>query len=437
MRSILSACFVAILASVMLWAQSGSGVSAQQSQAQPTREPAGSFRRPIFGSPKAFDVGAPSARGVTMADVNGDGKLDLLVAEETGVAVLLGNGDGTFQAAVNYGSGGIFAYSVAVGDVDRDGKPDLVVANFCLYGSDCPSEGGGGVGVLLGNGDGTFGPVVTYDVNNLENFSVVLADLNGDGNLDVVVGSGGCSDASLGCAAGQISVLLGYGDGTFGQPTFYDPGGLYTESVVVADVNGDGKPDVLAASCHVIHYVECGGARVAELLGNGDGTFQPAVFYDAGGGGAGSLALADVNGDSKLDLLVGNGRGVAELLGNGDGSFQMKAIQLSNVPSWLAVGDVNGDGKIDLVLDYGCAELCSLSELGAVGVALGNADETFQSQSIYRSGGVLSLYLTVGDLNGDGKLDVAVSNICGNSSTCDGNSTVGVLLNGAVPMTAR
>src|SRR5580698_5719547 len=262
MRFFLSACFFVILAGAALVAQPNShraadGVTSPQ--------------------PPTYDVGAPAAQGIAIADVNGDGKLDLLVADQIGVAVLLGNGDGTFQPAVNYSSGGFDAYSVAVGDVNGDGKPDLVVATFC-YDDGCPYDGGGGVGVLLGNGDGTFQPVTVYGISGTgasNNFSVVLADVNGDGNLDVVVGSGACSDASLGCDGGQVSVLLGNGDGSFGQPTFYNPGGASTQSVVVADVNGDGNPDILAGSCVFVILEGCTQALVAELLGNGNGTFQP------------------------------------------------------------------------------------------------------------------------------------------------------------------
>jgi hypothetical protein len=421
MRSVLSAGFVVILTSVMLWGQSGWDLPAQH------------FPQPlIFGFPEVYDAGAPAAQSVTMADVNGDGKLDLLVADETGVAVLLGNGDGTFQAAVNYSSGGFDAYSVAVGDVNGDGKLDLVVANFC-YDGDCPNAGGGGVAVLLGNGDGTFDPAVTYDVNNWNNSSVVLADLNGDGKLDIVVGGGACADGALGCTAGRISVLLGNGDGTFGPPTFYNPGGFYTQAVAVADVNGDGKPDILAGSCSESQVPSCNGGRVAEFLGNGDGTFQPPVFYSTGGVDAMSIAVADVNGDGNLDLLVANGAGVGELLGNGDGGFQTKAIAMPNPPYSLALGDVNGDGKLDLVLDYVCTKPCPIAEFGAVGIALGYGDGTFQlPNSVYSSGGVVSLYLAVGDVNGDGKPDVAVANVCGSSSKCVGDGTVGVLLNGVL-----
>jgi hypothetical protein len=140
------------------------------------------------------------------------------------VGVLLGNGDGTFQTAVNYGSGGYLATSVAVADVNGDGKPDLVVANFA-----------GNVGVLLGNGDGTFQTAVTYGTGGGDTQSVAVADVNGDGKPDLVV-------------AGNVGVLLGNGDGTFQTAVTYGSGGYDPASAAVADVNGDGKPDLVVAN---------------------------------------------------------------------------------------------------------------------------------------------------------------------------------------------
>ena len=417
MRFFLSACFFLILAGAALVAQPNShraadGVTSPQ--------------------PPTYDVGAPAAQGIAIADVNGDGNLDLLVADQIGVAVLLGNGDGTFQPAVNYSSGGFDAYSVAVGDVNGDGKPDLVVATFC-YDDGCPYDGGGGVGVLLGNGDGTFQPVTVYSNSDWNNFSVALADVNGDGNLDVVVGSGDCTDAGLGCDKGVVSVLLGNGDGSFGQPTFYTPGGLYTQSVVVADVNGDGKPDILAGSCE-LKDSGCAQAWVAELLGNGNGTFQSPSFYGARGYVVTDLVATDVNGDGNVDLLVANSFGVAELLGNGKGSFETKAVSITSHPYALAAADLNGNGKVDIVLDYECVHPCSGMQFWAIGFALGRGNGNFRvDASTFSSGGINATAVAVGDLNGDGKPDVVVVNYCGGSSKCNGDGTVGVLLSGSLP----
>ncbi len=156
--------------------------------------------------------------------------------------MLLGNGDGTFQTAVNYNSGGDFPASVTVADVNGDGKLDVLIANA---GTGTHGEGDGVVGVLLGNGDGTFQTAVTYDSGGFGNESVAFADVNGDGKLDLVVTDSGTNCSNDGSSAG---VLLGNGDGTFQTAVLYCSGGYSANSTAVADLNGDGKPDLVVAN---------------------------------------------------------------------------------------------------------------------------------------------------------------------------------------------
>jgi len=173
--------------------------------------------------------------------------------------------------------------SVAVADVNGDGKPDLVVANNCTsgdFGIGC-TDPSGTAGVLLGNGDGTFQAAVTYGAGGSDASSVAVADVNGDGKPDLLVGE--CADTNC---YGLVGVLLGNGDGTFQAAVTYGSVGTFAYSAAVADVNGDGKPDLLVANvCSGNCFFNPGGL-VAVLLGNGDGTFQAAVTYGSGGSGA-------------------------------------------------------------------------------------------------------------------------------------------------------
>jgi hypothetical protein len=258
-----------------------------------------------FAPVSTYGSGGSDVYSVAVADVNGDGNPDIVVvnacqtcSSNGTVGVLLGNGDGTFQAVVNYNAGGYSPAAVAIADVNADGKPHIVVANLCAVYGGCPA--GGSVGVLLGNGDGTFQAPVTYASGSVDASSVAVADVNGDGKQDLLV-SHQC--LSGGDCHGTVAVLLGNGDGTFQSAVVYGSNGYDAMSVVVGDVNGDGNPDHVVANLFCL--TNC-NATVAVLLGNGDGTFQTAMTYDSGGYEALSVALADVNGDGTPDIVVVN-----------------------------------------------------------------------------------------------------------------------------------
>jgi hypothetical protein len=181
------------------------------------------------------------------------------------VTVLLGNGGGTFQTAMVYSSGGEIPVSVAVADVNGDGNPDIIVANWYS----------GTLGVLLGNGHGAFQAAVTYSSGGSSPDSVVVADVNGDGKPDLVAANCGSSQNGYGCGEtdGVVTVLPGYGDGTFQPAVSFSSGAFNDISVAVADVNGDGKPDILVGN-------QGGGSNadgsVGVLLNNSQ--FTPAVI---------------------------------------------------------------------------------------------------------------------------------------------------------------
>jgi hypothetical protein len=273
-----------------------------------------------FQAARFFAVGAyPSS--VAVGDFNRDGSLDLAVADSgyegrgQGVSVLLGNGDGTFQAARNFAAGSR-PQSVAVGDFNGDGTLDLAVANYGSY-----PEYDGTVSVLLGNGDGSFQDARNFAVGTRPQ-SVAVGDFNGDGTLDLAVADTGYNGNGQG-----VNVLLGNGDGSF-QDARYFAAGNEPDSVAVGDFNGDGTLDLAVANYY--------SNTVSVLLGNGDGSFQAAVNYAAGSLQS-SVAVGDFNGDGALDLAVANYR-------SNDVSI------LLNDNAWAAVprrpgGQPPGDGR--------------------------------------------------------------------------------------------
>jgi hypothetical protein len=290
---------------------------------------------------------------------------------------------------ITYFSGGGFPWSVAIADVNRDGKADIVVAN----GSSCyPCADNGRVGVLMGNGDGTFQPAQVYSsggYNDTNWVSLAVADLNGNGKLDVVV-TNACGNSSDCSEPASVAVLQGNGDGTFRPAVNYASGGNVAVSVGVADVNGDGKPDLVVANSEC--FGKCGSGSIGVLLGNGNGTFKPAKLYPSGGDDARSVVVADLNGDGVPDLAVAN------------------ACPSSN----------NGDCAI-------------LSKSGVVAVLTGNGDGTFKPAARYGSGGYwYADNIVAADVNGDSRPDLLVVNLLGIGSPTYRGS-IGVLLNNTNP----
>ncbi|WNG15258.1 FG-GAP repeat domain-containing protein [Cystobacter fuscus] len=219
-------------------------------------------------------------------------------------------------------------------------------------------------------------------------FGVAVGDVNNDGKPDV---------AFTLITSALVSVQLGNGDGTFGAASTFAVGSN-SKFVEIADFNGDGNADLaVGGGTGPTHYVSI-------LLGNGDGTFQGRADYNVNSFDPSGVAVADFNGDGKLDIATANfvGNTVSILLGNGDGTFQTAVPHaMPGTPSSVAAADLNGDGKLDLVTGNYNGR--------SVGVLLGNGDGTFQPAVTTSLGGRFVQVAAVGDLNGDGKPDVAAS----------------------------
>ena len=421
-----------------------------------------------FTAGSNFPISTYNLAGGTLADVNADGKLDIVAVDQNGPAsvwTLLGNGDGTFQAATSVALSGAAGNYASLVDVNGDGLLDVVDLDYdsrqltvylatsaSSYGSavssatsdqvygGCSLTAGDMTGdakpeivtancetnnltVYVNNGDGSFHTGVYYaaglsvadgTAGDLFPQSVAIADVNGDGKADII---------SSNEDSGDVTILLGNGDGTVIVPTTgYATGGYPEAPVVIADFNGDGYPDIMVADREY---------SVVFLKGYGDGTFRAALNYyspiPTSDYAAGiTVASGDFNGDGYPDFALGNccnsSVGVTVFLSRPDGSLQTGVNYVNPLVSnsdlrYVAVADVNKDGKLDIVVED--------DSNGEVQIFVGVGDGTFTVGSTFSSDtqGGYPEGLVMGDFNGDGFQDIAVAN------TNDGAEDVAVLLN--------
>jgi hypothetical protein len=428
-----------------------------------------------FGKPLPLpNNGNDDVVSLVAADFNHDKKIDLAVVTFTDqVGVFLGNGNGTLQPPTWY-SGVYQCEAITTADLDGDGNLDLVLGSQ-TGGGFAPSPsvlgGTGGLGVLMGNGDGTFRGALAYQTGaGLNNYAYAIADINGDGNQDIItpfsllagngkgtftVKSGTQFPGITGSNAGQIirtadlnndmkiDAVVTTVTGTAEPKVFLNTGAgkfkagatLPVQNVIdvnIADFNGDKIPDLALLS-----YTSGSGIAVHVLLGKGDGTFNSPLGVtlpaEAAKSTGGRIYSADINHDGKMDLVVLNvgdfqnseNGGTYVLLGNAKGGFSM-SDDLTDVPNPYdaAIGDFNKDGKLDLVVsttDF------NGSLAAPPMIFLGSGTGTFGVGKSLPTISYIPMHLSAADFNGDGKLDLLLGSCCGLATTSillgNGNGT--------------
>jgi hypothetical protein len=343
-----------------------------------------------FGAGKYYDVGDYGGLGA-IDDLDRTGTPDLVAEsyEHNLLVVLRNRGDGTFGSQSEYPTG-LAPIDIAIGDLSGDGAPDLATAN----------QGGNTASVLLNRGDGTFLSYVDYPVGRRPG-SIAIRDLDGNGRPDLVVGN---------VTGNSVSVLLNRGDGSFQARSDYVTG-RKPGPAAIADLNADGHPDLATAN-------ETDNT-VSVLVNRGDGTFEPRVDYATGR--KPSVVVGDLNGDGAPDLATANfaSSTVSVLRNQGNGTFAARVdYRTGPNPFQPTIGDLNGDGAPDLVAadanENGCGP-CGRANTATV--LLNRGHGRFEKGLYFATGysedwvGGQPFYLAVADLNADGKLDLAATNL--------------------------
>jgi hypothetical protein len=383
----------------------------------------GTFQAPVL-TPIAGD---DSNAQIVVGDLNGDKKDDIIVAHQNGNGgcisscfdVLLSNGDGTFTPGTNYSITSNYLAGGTLADVNGDGKLDVVVVD---------QNSPGNVWTLLGNGDGTFQSPTSVALSGQMGNNVIFADFNGDGLLDV---------ADTDSSSRQVTVYLATSATTYASGVAYTtPDAVYNQcNMTAGDLTGDGKPEIVTANCN--------SDDISVYVNNGDGTFQTAVYYNGALNATGgtvadvypeAVTIADVNGDGKADIISSNddSSDVTILLGNGDGTVRVPTIgyAVAGYPrSPAIVADFNGDGFADILVPDDEFSFVYLKGYG---------DGTFRSALNYYSpisdnGYAYGIGIATGDFNGDGIPDFVIGNCCDNTvgitvflSRPDGSMQTGV-----------
>lgn len=340
-----------------------------------------------MSDPRNFPTSAGSATDGAVADLDGDGNLDIaMVAEGSSLSnnlidLYLGDGTGDFDQTT--ATGGEAPHGIAAGDLDADGDPDLAVTN---YWSD-----DGTVSVLLNNGDATFAPEVIYQVGNRPN-GIVMSDIDGDDDLDVVAAAAGFSSTEL-----ALYPLENAGDGTLTEATPQEIDQQLGDPVLAAgDLDGDGDEDLALAGIGTeTHFF---------LFNDGTGAYAPAP-NSTGGFSSGDLDVIDLEPDGDLDVVsatFGSSQAgdITVFRNAGSGTFAAERLDSSQQPMGLAVADFTRDGINDVAAANRGTSLAIIHAGGSGGVFPVPQQTTF-FQPPFK--------ITTGDLDGDGDIDIAAT----------------------------
>jgi hypothetical protein len=346
-----------------------------------------------FFPPKYYKVGSKNTLSdqVITADFNNDGVLDLAVANALSdeVSILLGRGDGTFGPPIIFSVR--YPLAISAGDMNNDGKQDLIVLE---YGG----TGNSDVGIFLGDGTGHFSQHGAYQAG-FQSLGLTAADFNGDGKIDVAVANFGNNGQGS-----SAMVFFGDGKGGLGSPKSYTlPGGKSggPSAIAAGDLNGDHASDLVVG---VIDGRKGHVTYMAVLLNDGSGKFTISGRYSAGGNAPSDIVIADLNGDGSADLAVASFDALAILLNKGNGKFQ-KTVSYQpcsgcGYMATLTVADFNRDGIPDVAVTG------SLRNSLFYGKGKGQFKTPVQLPKLVGEHGVS---LASGDFDNDGAPDLAIS----------------------------
>ncbi|RIL08944.1 MAG: hypothetical protein DCC75_07680 [Proteobacteria bacterium] len=344
------------------------------------------------------NVGVAREASSKLADINGDGVLDLITvgtegplgSRSTQVGIVLGTGNGTFGAAttvtITAAAAGSTLNELEVIDINGDGAKDIVFSGT--------NSSVSFFGVMLGNGNGTFQAATTRSLGGAGGTSLGIGDINGDSKLDIVVGD---QDSS---GIARANILLGNGNGTYATATSYLFGATSTSSlaqIYLQDYNQDGRLDLITSGVN-----DSGTNEFNVAIGTGNGTFSNRISSQ-GANATNNFSLSDINNDGYLDIVsTSTDASARTFLGSANGTFSTGSIINAGSGSWnVALFDMNGDGIEDLIT----TDSMNLELL----VFLGNSDGTFASAqtrllSISNAG-----QINFGDFNGDGAIDIVLT----------------------------